>query len=140
MKKWLSNIGYRIQYFMQGRYGYDELSWFLFVSGLVLFILSRIPYLWVLYFLAFALLVWSLFRSLSRNIYRRQMERQKYLTLKYKVKQEFLLYRNVWRDRKTHKYYKCPHCRAIVRIRRPGKGITISIGCAKCGQEFKKRT
>ena len=140
MKKWLSNIGYKIQYFMQGRYGYDELSWFLSVSGLVLLLLSGIPHLWVLYFFALLLMVWSLFRAFSRNIYKRQMERQKYLTFKYKIRQDFMLYRNAWRDRKTHKYYKCPYCKAVARIRRPEKGKTIAINCAKCGQEFQKRT
>lgn len=45
MKKWFSSLGYRIQYFMQGRYGYDELCRFLSISALVLLLLSYIPYL-----------------------------------------------------------------------------------------------
>lgn len=140
MKKWFSNMGDKIQYFMQGRYGYDELSRFLYISGLVLLLLSCIPYLKVLYFVAFVMMICSCIRTFSRNIYKRQMERQHYLTMKNKIKQKFLLYRNAWRDRKTHKYYRCPYCKAIMRISRPGKGKTIAINCMKCGQRFEKRT
>lgn len=140
MKKWFSNIGYKIQQFMQGRYGYDELSRFLVIFVLALLFLSNIPYLRGLYFLAFILMIWLWFRTFSKNIYRRQMERQKYLTIKDKIKQKFLLCRNVRRDRKTHKYYKCPHCKAIVRISKPVKGSTITFHCPKCGHSFIKKT
>jgi flagellar biosynthesis component FlhA len=91
MKKWFSSLGYRIQYFMQGRYGYDELCRFLSISALVLLLLSYIPYLGFFYFLALALLVWSCFRSFSKNIYKRQMERQKYLTIKNKVRRRLVV-------------------------------------------------
>jgi len=125
---------------MQGRYGYDELSQFLFISGLVLLVLSYIPYLKIFYFIAFVLMIWACFRTFSKRIYKRQMERQKYLAINNKIKQQFLLYKNVWRDRKTHKYIKCPYCKAIIRISKPGKGKTIAIHCPKCGQGFEKRT
>jgi len=138
MKKWFSNIEYKIQQFMQGRYGYDELSRFLAISGLVLILLSFIPYLRILYFFSIILLVWSWFRTFSKNIYKRQTERQKYLTIKNKISQKLMFYRNVLRDRKTHKYYKCPHCKAVVRISKPGKGKTITINCPKCGQGFTR--
>ncbi len=140
MKKLFSNIGYRIQQFMQGRYGFDELSRFLAIAGLILLLLSRVPYLGIIYFLALFLLIWSWFRGFSKNTYKRQMERQKYLTVKNRIKQRLLLCRNIWRDRRTHKYYKCPHCKAIVRIGKPGKGRTITVNCPKCGQGFEKRT
>ena len=140
MKKLFSNLGYKIQCFMQGRYGYDEFSRFLSITGLVLLFLSYIPFLSFLYFLAIILLVWSIFRSFSKNTYKRQMEGQKYLTIKNKVRQKFTLLRSVWRERKTHKYYKCSRCKTIMRISKPEKGKTITIPCPKCGQELKKRT
>lgn len=138
MRNWFSNIGYRIRQLMQGRYGYDELSRFLTICGLVLVFLSVIPVLRILYSLAFILLIWSWYRSFSKNIYKRQTERQKYLETKRKIEQRFRLYGNVWRDRKTHRYYKCPHCKAITRISKPGKVRTITINCPKCGQGFVK--
>jgi flagellar biosynthesis component FlhA len=140
MRNWFSNIGYKIRQFMYGRYGYDELSRFLAIAGLVLLFLSYIPYLRLFYLVSLALLIWSWIRALSKNIYKRQMERQKYLAVRYRIKQKFQLYKNIWRDRKTHKYYKCPHCKAVVRISKPGKGRTITVDCPKCGQGFTKRT
>lgn len=138
MKNWFSNVGYKIRQFMQGRYGYDELSRFLAICGLVLIFLSMIPYLKVFYFLAFILLIWSWFRSFSKNIYKRQAERLKYMTIKNRINQKFRLCRNIWRDRKTHRYYKCPHCKTIARISKPGKVKAITIHCPKCGQGYIK--
>jgi len=140
MRRRLGNLGYRIQYFMAGRYGYDELSRFLSVSSLVLLLLSYIPYLRFLYLVALFMLTWSCVRSFSRNIYKRQAERQKYLEAKYRIRQSWTLRRNMWRERKTHKYYKCMKCKAVVRIIRPEKGKKIAIQCPRCGQEIIKRT
>lgn len=140
MKKWFQDFMYGLQRFMQGRYGYDELSMFLFIAGLVLLLLSSFPYLRILYLIAVALLVWSWFRSFSKNIYKRQIERNKYLNIQNKVTQKFRLWRNMWHDRKTHKYYKCVYCKAVIRIRKPAKGKTIKIQCPKCGNSFDKKT
>jgi len=124
---------------MYGRYGYDELSQFLAFSGIILLFLACIPFLRFLNFLAFILVIWAYARALSKNIYKRQMERYKYLEIKNKVRQKFTLRRNIWRERKTHKYYKCPRCKAFVRIIKPEKGKIIIIQCPKCGQEIKKK-
>jgi len=140
MNNWLSNIRYRLRSAMQGRYGYDELSRFLNISGLVLLLLSLVPYLRILYYAAFAVILWSWFRSLSKNIYKRQNERQKFLAIRNRVIKTIAFYRDAWRYRKTHKYYKCPHCKATVRIRKPEKGKKINIRCPKCNQAFVKRT
>ncbi|HOQ07276.1 MAG TPA: hypothetical protein PK127_02970 [Clostridiales bacterium] len=140
MRKWLDDLKYKIGRFMYGRYGYDELSRFISVSGLVMLFLSLVPFLRLLYFLALALLIWTWYRAFSRNIYKRQAERQKYLELRYRVTGSFSLWRNMWRERKTHKYFRCPYCRATVRTRRPGKGKKIAVNCPKCGREFIKKT
>lgn len=140
MRNRFGNLKYRLQQFMYGRYGYDELSRFVSILGLVLLFLAFIPYLRILYYFALILLIWTWYRAFSRNVYRRQAERQKYLELKYRAAQRFSLRRNMWRDRKTHKYYRCPYCKAAVRIRRPGRGKTISISCPKCVREFSKKT
>lgn len=140
MKKRFSNWGYKLSSFMQGRYGYDELSRFLSIAGLIIMVFSWFPHLNILYFLGLALLLWSWFRTFSRNIYKRQMELSKFLNLKGKITQKIRLYKNMWRDRKTHKYYKCPGCRTYVRIKKPAKGKRIMVTCPKCRQSFEKRT
>ena len=80
MKSFLEHVRYKIQAFMQGRYGMDELSYFLSMTGLTLFLLSvLIRPLSILYFPALAVLIWSWFRSFSKNIYKRREERNAYL-------------------------------------------------------------
>jgi hypothetical protein len=140
MRKWFSNLGYKISGFMQGRYGYDELSRFLSIAGIIIMFVSCIPYLHLLYFPGLAMLVWSWYRIFSRNIYKRQMERSRYLDIRDKTVQKFRMRKSMWRDRKTHKYYKCPGCKTFVRITKPGKGKRIMVTCPKCRRSFEKRT
>lgn len=140
MGRWLQNLSYRIQVFMQGRYGYDQLSTALAFTGLALFFLSLIPPLRWLYFPAIALYGWVLFRALSRNIPARQRERDAFLRLFGGLKARGSTLQARWRDRNTHRYYTCPSCRATVRIPQPGRGRTIAITCPRCGNSFQKRT
>jgi hypothetical protein len=140
MRKRFSNFGDRLSGFMQGRYGYDELSRFMSAIGIIIMVISLFPHLHFLYTIGFALLILSLLRSLSRNIYKRQMERNKYLSLRSKPVQKIRIYKKMWRERKTHEYYKCPGCKAYVRITKPGKGRRIMVTCPKCRQSFEERT
>jgi hypothetical protein len=140
MRKWFSTLGYKMSAFMQGRYGYDELSRFMFIIALILMILSRFPHLHLLYIPGFVLLMWSWVRTTSRNIYKRQTERNRYLSIKNKFTGKFRLLKGRWRDRKTHRYYKCPSCKAMVRIVKPPKGKRIMVTCPKCRHSFEKRT
>lgn len=140
MRRFFQNLWYGLQRFMQGRYGYDELSRFLTNAALVLLLLSLIPFLRFLYFIAFVPIFWAWFRSFSKNICKRQMEREKYLNARRRIIQKYGLYRNMWRERKTHKYYRCSTCRAVVRISNPGKGRKIVVHCPKCNSSFEKRT
>lgn len=139
MKKWFSNLRYKLYEFMQGRYGFDEFSRFLAITGIFLMFISYFQYLRFMYIFGFVLLVWSWLRILSTNIYKRQMELNKYVNIKNEFEQRFNLYKSMWRDSKTHKYYKCPNCKAYVRITKPVKGKRIRITCPKCGQKFEKR-
>ena len=141
MKSFLDHVRYKIQAFMQGRYGMDELSYFLSMTGLTLFLLSvLIRPLSILYFPALAVLIWSWFRSFSKNIYKRREERNAYLEFRRRGERNRTVIRSMWRDRKTHRYYKCPNCGAIVRIPKPAKGRNIEITCHRCRHSFRKRT
>lgn len=46
--------------------------------------------------------------------------------------------KSVISDSKTHKIYRCPHCRQKIRVPR-GKG-KIEITCPSCRSKFIKRT
>ena len=116
--------------FMMGRYGTDKLNIAILGTGLVLCLLGMIikqPLLYLLLTLiSYGLMIWAIFRSLSRNTYKRYQENRKYLRLLDRIK-----------DRE-HRYFDCPRCRQPVRVPR-GKG-KIAITCPKCKEKFIKKT
>ena len=123
---------------MYGRYGNDALTTFLLILGLILMVISWIPRLGWVYFLAAAVLIWSLTRSFSRKFDKRRRELDRYLKIKKPIVNFFKLSRNKWRDRKTHVYFKCKKCKAVLRVPR-GKGSIVVI-CTRCKDRIEKET
>ena len=123
---------------MYGRYGNDALTSFLLILGLILMVISWIPHLGWFYFLAAAVLIWSLSRSFSRKFDKRRRELDRYLKIKKPIVNFFKLRRNKWRDRKTHVYFKCKKCKAVLRVPK-GKGSIVVI-CTRCKDRIEKET
>lgn len=126
------NALYRIMY---GRYGSDTLNKVLTGVYIVWVVLYSILSLWVnstiyslVYILVTIALIFAIFgRMFSRNIEKRRRENQKFCGF-------FKLRRNKFRDRKTHVYYKCPRCKAMLRLpRAKGKHTVI---CPRCQNRF----
>ena len=116
--------------FMVGRYGTDRLNMAILGVGLVASFLSVLikfaPVNLALFALSYGMMFWAIFRTLSRNTYKRYQENRKFLQLTGRLK-----------DRE-HKYFDCPKCRQMVRVPR-GKG-KISITCPRCREKFVKKT
>lgn len=78
--------------FMSGRYGSDQLNNFLLIFALILLILNlfviRNPYLATIIWI---ILIINIFRTYSRNIYKRRAENDKFLSLIQPVKKELIL-------------------------------------------------
>ena len=131
----------RLRKFMEGRYGADELNRFLTVCGWVLSgIDSKVALIVgsVLVTLSWAALIYSLFRTFSKRTQERASENYKYFVCKNKVLGWFRRLKARWQDRKTHRYFRCPQCKATVRVPR-GKG-KIRITCPKCKHQFVKKS
>ncbi len=116
--------------FMAGRYGTDRLNMVILGIGLAASLLSvMVSSPWwnmILFVLSYGMMLWAIFRSLSRNTYKRYQENRRFLQMVTRLK-----------DRQ-HRYYDCPKCRQMVRVPR-GKG-KISITCPRCGEKFVKKT
>ena len=126
---WLRN-------FMYGRYGVDQFGNFLFISYIILFVISLfVPFV---SFLCYAVIIYSLYRMFSKQIYKRNMENEWFLAKTSGIRKLFNRQENKWKYRKTHKYLKCPHCHQYLRVPK-GKG-DITITCPTCHQQFDKRT
>ena len=131
---WFRQLGAKLsaglRQFMTGRYGTDKLNMYILGAGVIVCLLTMlIPWPFVdlvLSLLSYVLMFWALFRTFSRNTYKRYQENRKYLQLLDQIK-----------DRQ-HRYYNCPRCHQVVRVPR-GKG-KIAITCPKCKEKFIKKT
>ena len=131
---WFRQLGVKlstgIRHFMTGRYGTDKLNTAILLIGVAVCAISMIvknPMVdLILTIIAYILMGWAIFRSLSRNTYKRYQENRRYLSLLQRLK-----------DRE-HRYYDCPRCRQQIRVPK-GKG-KIAITCPKCKEKFIKKT
>ncbi len=128
----------RLQRFMYGRYGNDNLNRFISISALLFSILSIFTKGAIANSLTFLLLFLCFFRMLSKNIYKRQQENLSYLRIKNEITNYFKRTKLHISQRKTHRFYKCPSCKLKLRVPK-GKGL-ITISCPKCKDSFNKKT
>ena len=138
MKTWFRSFGSKMQSFMYGRYGVDELNSFLSVGSLIFIVLDLFLGTGIFSGLGIAMWLYSIFRMYSKKHDKRRRELEAYLKLANPVKNWFRLQKRKWIDRNTHRYYKCAQCKGMLRVPK-GKG-KIKIRCPKCGAEIIKKT
>ena len=130
LRQTASGLTRGLRRFMEGRYGNDKLNSAILVLALVVVILAMFfsnPLVnLVLHAVAYVLMFWSIFRTFSRNTYKRYEENRRFL----KIVDRF-------RDR-DHRYFDCPKCRQTVRVPR-GKG-KIAITCPRCREKFIRKS
>ena len=130
IRQFFQRLGYKFRNFMIGRYGTDKLNMAILCAGLAVCLVSAFfhnPQInLLLTAVSYGLMFWALFRSFSRNTYKRYQENRKFLQFFDRLK-----------DR-DHRYYDCPKCRQVVRVPR-GKG-KIAITCPKCREKFINKT
>lgn len=129
---------------MYGRYGTDTLNKVylgIYIAVVViyyavsLFIPDTAAKAKALLFLAYllvttVLIILIFFRMFSRNIAKRRRENDRFCGF-------FKLWRNRFRDRRTHVYRKCPKCKAVLRLpRAKGKHAVV---CPRCHERFRVR-
>lgn len=128
----------RIQQFMRGRYGFDELSRMYLVMTIVLMILSMfVKNRWI-YLLGLVLLVYCYYRAFSKNLEKRRQENQKFCNIRYQSAVKWNTWKQHQEQKKIYRFYKCPQCKQKVRVPK-GKG-KICITCPKCRTEFIKKS
>ncbi len=127
-----------IQRFMVGRNGPDNLSVAAFVSALIVNSLAVVFRMEILKILSVMLIAYCIFRMLSKNIDRRRSESMKFMMIITPIKDWAMQKIVQVRSSKTHKFFKCPSCKNMLRVPR-GKG-KIHITCPKCGERFDGKT
>ena len=132
------NLIYKFQQFMVGRYGFDQLTKFLLILTLVFYCISSFTAIAIFRLLAIASLVYAYYRMFSKNIYKRRIELDRYLAQKSKAMRKINLYKKMWAERRTYKYFKCSKCKSVWRVPK-GKG-KIELTCKTCNNKMIKRT
>lgn len=128
---------YKLNRWMQGRYGDDALNHFLFGIALVGLILNIFVNSVILNGIVFIIFVVDLYRALSKNIVARSIENDRYRKIQRKIVRSWKAFVQNRKD-KTHKTFLCPHCVQMIRVpRHKGK---IEIRCPHCHQTFDKTT
>ena len=128
----------KLQRFLAGRYGQDALNRALTVVSLLLYLLSLVFRWMPLSYIAIFIMLFTLYRMLSKNIARRRREAAVYNRLVGNIKPFFSRIKSRFSQRKTHRYYKCPTCHKEMRVPK-GRG-RISITCPQCHHTFEKKT
>lgn len=126
----------RLQSFMYGRYGNDKLNTAILAVWVVLAFLNIFLNSIIIYTIYSLLCILYLFRMFSRNIAARRRENEKFLQIFGKAVSRAEKQKSYAEDRE-HKYVKCKHCSAQLRVRRVKGKHTVK--CPKCGANFDIR-
>lgn len=135
----MGSFRYKLQQFFYGRNGPDTLYnvcvWVSFAFAVAgVFTPGIVGYIFFgIYFLLFG---YSIFRLLSKNVYRRQRENAAFTGFFDKIKKKFRFWKTRIKD-KDHTYRKCPHCKSQLRL--PKKKGKHSVRCPRCRNEFDVR-
>lgn len=127
----------RVERFMIGRAGGDQLTVFLLFLSIGLTIMARIMGIGVLAILGYIPLGVGVYRIFSKDVNKRRMENYRFSTAisplyaRYKGMQARLS------NRRKYKYFKCTNCKRRLRIPR-GSGKVL-VTCPNCKLKFIKK-
>ena len=122
---------------MAGRHGVDQLSVTLVWVGLGLYILAAVLNVGVISLLSLALYGYTIFRMFSRNEEKRAAENRRYLTWKNNWQTAARQARTRFKNRKQYRYFRCPNCKAWLKLPR-GAGV-VTVTCGRCHNSFTQK-
>ena len=112
--------------FMSGRYGPDALFRFQIGAALVLELVSLFlrrssGVYHLLNDIALILMIWAVWRALSRNVQKRYLENLRFLELFGRARRQSRMNKEKFSQRKDYKFFVCPNCKTNLRVPK-GKG------------------
>ena len=136
--------------FLRGRYGIDNLGYFLiFISMMI----TSIRYISIV---GMIILGYAIFRVISKNIYKRKQELQKFNAIVNRIKpyfasifsvykryfiilkKKFDSYRIRYKQRMSYVFVTCSQCKKILRL--PKNKGKLNVTCPICKNQFIKKT
>ena len=131
MRDFFNRLRWKLQIFMRGRNGADELGRVVMYGSFILYIIFLLFGSRFLYFLGFAGIIYTTFRMFSKNLYARREENRKFVTWLETTRVRLA-------QSKDYKIFKCKGCGRNIRVPR-GKG-KIEVTCPMCGSKTIHRT
>lgn len=123
---------------MQGRYGNDKLNNFILIVAAILYFINLFSFArsTILALVILLLIALVVFRAMSKNITRRMYENRRFTDI-YRVVLDFMKRQYMkLRDIRTHRYVRCPYCKAQLRLKKR-TGVQ-RIHCPRCQEDFTK--
>lgn len=127
----------KIREFFMNRYGMDSLNRALMVLYIIFLIIYLITRQDVFMYISLGIVVYQVYRALSRNFTARAKENQVFIKFWNPIKRKYYSIKKKITD-KTHRYFKCPKCKTEIRV--PKNKGKIRITCPKCSEQFIKNT
>lgn len=131
MGDFFNKLRWKLQMYMRGRNGADQLGRVTIYGSFLVYIISLLFHSRFLYLISFAGIIYSTFRMLSKDLYARREENRKFLTWVETTRIKMA-------QRKDYKIFKCKGCGRNIRVPR-GKG-KIEVTCPMCGSKTIHRT
>ena len=122
---------------MGGRNGADQLSMALLWLGFAIYLLGTVAGLGVVAAISWVAYGLCIFRIFSRNRAKRVAENRRYLAWKNGLTTRWKQARARFRKRKQFKYFKCPGCKAWLKLPR-GAGV-VTVTCGRCQNSFTQK-
>lgn len=128
----------KLRDFMLGRRGLDALSIGLMVLSLIISIFTRFSRSMLIRAVPAVILLYCLYRVLSRDTGKRQQETDVFMRFCRPVAERLGGAISRMRESGSYKFFRCPECSQQVRVPK-GKG-KIEITCPKCKGRFVKKS
>lgn len=128
----------RLAEWLRGRRGPDDLSIFSTNAAIVIVLVNVFVRFAPLAWIALALLAYSIFRTLSKNLAARSRENEAFLRALGPARPWVQNPRAALSELRTYKHVRCSSCKQKVRVPR-GKG-KLRVTCPKCRAKFEVRS
>lgn len=122
----------RFSRYFNDSYGWDKLSKYLLIIGLVFLFTKSTAIAGIL------LVSYAVFRSISKNKYKRHQELYAFENFLIIINKEIYRFKVKIDNFRKYKIFKCPSCSQKLRV--PRKKGKVTVTCKKCSTNFKGRT
>ena len=123
---------------LQGRNGSDELGICVSLVALILVIVNIFLNSFIISVIALVLIVYTFWRSASRNLEARENENGVFCEFLGPVRPWVRNPVEAFSEARAYRHFKCPECGQRVRVPR-GKG-KVRVRCPKCSTKFDARS